>query len=219
LGIPTANGTRLSLPLRCLRESARGMALAAIAVASWASGGSQATEASWLDAPRFESWNRAGMSIPPAPHGDVNVDPRCSALARVPTSKEESELQAHGWDLVGPVSEARQIRVIVGTASYDGMCRPRQYQEFVFVRGVFAGTLAPQPMDSRTDGALGRVVIVSDRRLEAEYARYRATDPLCCPSRTTRVVFAIAPDPPVLKPVSATTVDSQRSVASRFDRA
>ena len=94
----------------------------------------------------------------------------------------------------------------IAAADYDGMCRPRQYQEFVFVRGNFAGTLAPRPMDSRTDGALGRVTIETDRRVQAEYARYDAADPLCCPSRTTRVVFDIGKEPPVLEPVSVMTV-------------
>jgi len=149
------------------------------------------------------------MPIPSASEGERNPDPRCHALARVPASGEDGELVARGWDLVGPISEARQIRVLVGTADYDGMCRPRQYQEFVFVRGIFAGTLSPQPMDSRTDGAIGRVIIASDRKLNAEYARYGASDPLCCPSRTTRVAFDIETDPPRVRAVSTTTVSNR----------
>jgi hypothetical protein len=96
--------------------------------------------------------------------------------------------------------------VIVGTYNYDGMCRPRQYQEFVFARGIFAGTLSPHPMDSRTDGAVGRITIQADGRVRAEYLRYDAKDPLCCPSRITTVVFDVQKEPPVLKPVSASTV-------------
>jgi hypothetical protein len=105
--------------------------------------------------------------------------------------------------------EGEQIRVLVGTSDYDGMCRPRQYQEFVFARGIFAGTLSPHPMDSRTDGALNRVTISTDGRVQAEYARYGAKDPLCCPSRITTVVFEIGKDPPVLRPVSASTVSTR----------
>jgi Type III secretion system lipoprotein chaperone (YscW) len=37
------------------------------------------------------------------------------------------------------------------------------------VRGAFAGTLSPQPMDSRADGALTRVSLQSQNRLAAEY--------------------------------------------------
>jgi hypothetical protein len=149
------------------------------------------------------------MPIPSAPEGQKNPDPRCREFLREPASEVDQQVRAHGWDLVGPTSEGGQIRVIAGTSDYDGMCRPRQYQEFVFARGVFAGTLSPHPMDSRTDGALNRVTIQTDGRVQAEYSRYGATDPLCCPSRTTTVVFEIQKDPPVLKPVSASTVSTR----------
>lgn len=97
-----------------------------------------------------------------------------------------------------------QTVVIRGTAGYDGMCRPVQYQAFVFVRGVFVGTLSPEPMDSRTDGALTRVALRNSELLSAEYVRYAAEDPLCCPSRTTTVAFEIG-DGPVVRPASAST--------------
>jgi hypothetical protein len=194
-----------------VRKSAGILALAASAFAIGASAESQPTPLSWLDATHLESWNRPGMPIPSAPVGQKNQDPRCRETMRSQESEEDRQVRAHGWDLVGRPSEGEgeQIRVIVGTANYDGMCRPRQYQEFVFVRGVFAGTLAPQPMDSRTDGALNRVTIQSDRRVQAEYARYGAKDPLCCPSRTTTVVFDIEQAPPVLKPLSVATVSNR----------
>ena len=114
-------------------------------------------------------------------------------------------LRDRGWDLVGAYQGGWQTVVIRGTASYDGMCRPRQFQDFVFVRGVFAGTLSPQPMDSRTDGALGRVWLQNNGRLTAEYQRYAASDALCCPSRATTVVFDFANDDrPVVRPLSST---------------
>lgn len=85
------------------------------------------------------------------------------------------------------------------------------------MRGVFAGTLSPEPMDSRTDGAVGRVTLQGGNRLTAEYERYSATDPLCCPSGTTWVVFDVASDVPVLRPVSASSgrssVSSSRELA------
>jgi hypothetical protein len=154
------------------------------------------------------------MPIPEAPQGQKNPDPRCRETVRTPSSEDEQQLRARGWDLIGRPSEGGQVRVIVGTSNYDGMCRPRQYQEFAFVRGVFAGTLSPAPMDSRTDGALSRLTIENDGRVQAEYTRYAATDPLCCPSRITTVVFGIENEPPVLKPLSASTV-STRSPAGR----
>jgi hypothetical protein len=108
-----------------------------------------------------------------------------------------------GWDLVGPFQGGWQVVVIRATANYDGMCRPRQYQDFAFVRGAFAGTLAPSPMESGIDGSLGRVTLQNQTRLIAEYHRYTTSDPLCCPSGTTSVMFEIAPDEPVVRPVAA----------------
>jgi hypothetical protein len=184
------------------------VALAAVAFALCAYAGPQPTAVAWLDAAHLESWNRAGMAIPSAPNGQKNADPRCHESRREPASEVDQQVQAHGWDLVGSTTEREGITVIVGTSDYDGMCRPRQYQEFVFARGIFVGTLSPHPMDSRTDGALTRVTIQSDGRMQAEYARYGATDPLCCPSRITTVVFEVEKEPPVLKPVAASTAST-----------
>ena len=177
----------------------------ALAVALPVVSGAAAQVASWLDNPRPASWNSPGLAIPAAPKLEESVDPRCRALARPAELDEDKHLVARGWDLVGDFQGGWQIRVLLGTAGYDGMCRPRQYQGFVFVRGVFAGTLAPQAMDSRSDGALGQVHLEGAGRLTAQYRRYAPSDPLCCPSRTTSVVFAIASEPPSLRPVSAST--------------
>ncbi|HEY1234909.1 MAG TPA: LppP/LprE family lipoprotein [Candidatus Binatia bacterium] len=165
----------------------------------------QVKVASWLDGSKAASWNKPGDSLPAAPKIHETVDPRCRNAARPPELDEDKRLREQGWDLVGAYQGGWQILVIRATASYDGMCRPRQYQAFVFVRGVFAGTLSPEAMDSRTDGALSQVFLQSDGRLTAEYLRYSAKDPLCCPSRTTRVLFEIAKDVPVVRPVSAST--------------
>ena len=165
---------------------------------------SQDTAGSWLDVARPGSWNKAGSAIPAAPPVQGAADPRCREAARPPQLDEDKRLRERGWDLVGAYQGGWQMLVIRGTAGYDGMCRPRQYQDFVFVRGVFAGTLAPRPMDARTDGALARVSLQSATRLTAEYARYAPTDALCCPSGTTRVLFEIATGG-VLQPVAGST--------------
>jgi hypothetical protein len=165
--------------------------------------GGSAASASWLDDANLTSWNEPAPTLPAPPKMQGHDDPRCRERARPVELEEDRLLRDRGWDLVGAFVGGWQARVIRATAGYDGMCRPRQYQDFVFVRGAFAGTLSPRPMDSRSDGALRRVFVESDRRLMAEYDRYAATDPLCCPSRTTAVVFEIASDPPVLRPLSA----------------
>lgn len=171
---------------------------------SHAVGWPQARVSSWLDEAKPASWNTPAAAIPVAPKLQWATDPRCRQTVRPPQLDEDKRIREQGWDLVGAYQGGWEMLVIQGTAGYDGMCRPRQYQGFVFVRGVFAGTLSPRPMDSRTDGALEQVSLQSNVRLTAEYARYAANDPLCCPSRTTRVVFEIATDG-VLQPVSAST--------------
>jgi hypothetical protein len=178
-----------------------------IAILGWHPevGPTQMKAASWLDNPKPASWNTPGLPIPAAPRIEGPIDPRCRTLARPAELDEDRRLRGQGWDLVGAYQGGWQIVVIRGTASYDGMCQPRQYQAFVFVRGVFAGTLSPQLMDSRTGGALSRVTLRSNDQLAAEYERYAATDPLCCPSKTTSVEIEIAKDTPVLRPVSAST--------------
>jgi hypothetical protein len=176
----------------------------AIVACQTGTGRGQGKAASWLDDTKPASWNTPGPAIPAAPKLQGAVDPRCKET-RPPQLEEDKRLREQGWDLVGAYQGGWQMLVIRGTAGYDGMCRPRQYQDFVFVRGVFVGTLAPRAMDSRTDGALARVSLQSESRLTAEYARYASNDALCCPSRTTTVVFDIPSDGPVLRPVSAST--------------
>ncbi|HXW73906.1 MAG TPA: LppP/LprE family lipoprotein [Steroidobacteraceae bacterium] len=191
--------------IRAHRRVRIACAFSAVMVIIPAIGGSQAPGASWLDQAKPRSWNEPAQEIPAAPGQEHAADPRCRALTRPAEIEEDKRLQERGWDLVGDFRGGWQVRIIIGTAGYDGMCRPRQYQGFVFVHGVFAGTLSPDVMDSRTDGALDQVHLDGDGRLTAEYRRYAASDPLCCPSRTTSVVFDIANGTPVLRPVSAST--------------
>ena len=165
----------------------------------------------WLDEATPASWNKPGAPIPAEPKMTGATDPRCRDAARPPQLDEDKRLTDQGWDLVGAFQGGWDVVVIRAAAGYDGMCRPRQYQDFVFVRGVFAGTLSPHAMDSRTDGALARVLHQSKSQLTAEYQRYSAKDPLCCPSRTTAVVFELAGDPAVLRPVSTSTSAAGRA--------
>lgn len=171
-------------------------------------GPAMAQTAAWLDQPKPASWNTADMAIPEAPKSDA-VDVRCSEQARPPELAADKLLRERGWDLVGAYEGGWDIVVIRAAAGYDGMCRPMQHQAFVFVRGVFAGTLSPQPMNSRTDGTLGQVHLRGNSQLTAEYQRYSDEDPLCCPSRTTIVEFQITHDVPVLRPLSASTLANQ----------
>ncbi|MBA2597275.1 MAG: LppP/LprE family lipoprotein [Chloroflexia bacterium] len=162
-----------------------------------------AQEQSWLDGD-LPSWNAPGMAIPAAPAVDGNPDPRCAERERPAETAEDDALIAEGWRLFLPYQRGWEVTLIPGLAGYDGMCRPLGYQYFVFVDGVFAGTLAPEPMDSRTDGAADSVTLWFVDQLSATFRRYTVDDPLCCPSGGASVDYTIATsgdDGPVVNPV------------------
>lgn len=165
---------------------------------------------SWLDQAKPAGWNEPDAPVPDPPAKIEAVDPRCPDLARPPELPQDSQVVAAGWDLAGGYQGGWDIVVIHGTANYGGMCRPWQYQGFVFVNGVFAGTLSPHTMNSRTDGALGHVWIQDAGRITAQYLRYTDQDALCCPSRTTDVEFDVAAtnQGPVVNPSSTYTTSS-----------
>jgi hypothetical protein len=83
------------------------------------------------------------------------------------------------------------VRVVIGAADADGMCRPWQYQAFVFVGGEYAGTLSPHVMNSRTDGDLAPFQVTGDTTIVAHFKRYTESDPLCCASRESTVMYRI----------------------------
>jgi hypothetical protein len=58
-------------------------------------------------------------------------------------------------------------------------------------------------MDSRADGAADNVTLWFKDQLSAEFERYTANDPLCCPSGNTEVSYAIeeTEEGPVINPV------------------
>jgi hypothetical protein len=161
-----------------------------------------AQDTTWLDGD-LASWNTPGMAIPAAPTIDGNTDPRCAERERPAETAEDDALIAEGWRLFLPYQRGWGVTLISGLAGYDGMCRPLGYQSFIFVDGVFAGTVSPEPMDSRTTGAATDVTLWFADQVSAEYLRYAPDDPLCCASSTDSVEFTIAgtPDGPVLNPV------------------
>jgi len=161
-----------------------------------------AQEETWLNGD-FASWNTPGMTIPTAPTIEGNTDPQCVERERPAETEEDKALVAEGWHLFLPYQRGWGVTLISGLAAYDGMCRPLGYQSFVFVDGVFAGTVSPEPMNSRTTGAASDVNLLYADQVSADYLRYAADDPLCCASGTDSVQFTIEdmPDGPVLNPV------------------
>ncbi len=163
-----------------------------------------AQDASWLDGDQA-SWNKAGMEIPTAPDVDGNTDPRCAEKERPAETDADKALDAKGWKLFAAYQSGWDVTVVFALAGYDGMCRPLGYNSFVFVGDTFAGTISPEPMDSRTDGASTNVTLWYKSDITAEYERYAETDPLCCPSNSSQVTFTIedTADGPVLNPVTS----------------
>jgi hypothetical protein len=175
----------------------------AIILALLVSSPTVAQEETWLDGD-FASWNAPGMAIPTAPTIDGNPDPRCAARDRPAETEEDDALVAKGWRLFLPYQRGWGVTLISGLSGYDGMCRPLVHQSFVFVDGVFAGTVSPEPMNSRRTGAATDVNLLFTDLVSAEYLRYAPGDPLCCASGTDSVQFTIddTPEGPVLNPVS-----------------
>lgn len=167
------------------------MAIGALAVVlALPLAGAIAQGTSWLDGD-MAPWNTAGMAVPQAPQIEGNSDPRCAENERPAETPEDQQLTAAGWRLFRAYQRGWGISLVPALSAYDGMCRPLGYQWFVFVDGTFAGTISPQPMDSRTDGAATDAVLYSADNLNATYLRYAPDDPLCCASGSDSVQFTI----------------------------
>jgi hypothetical protein len=149
--------------------------------------------AAWLDQPLM-NWNKAGTSVPtgpPSPETLKAVVGRCRLTP--PAGAAAQAVGTAGWipfQYVGKPLTQGDVEIVGGMTGADGMCRPTGYNVFVFVGGRHAGTLSPGPMTSRMDGASGDVRITLPE-ITVEFARYTATDPLCCPSSRTTVRFRI----------------------------
>lgn len=166
-------------------------------------------DGSWMDG-ALPQWNVPGSAVPLAPTSDPAQDDnlaRCGRDERPPETAEDAAVTLAGWRLFGAYQAGWSIQVIPALSGYDGMCRPWGFQEFVFVDGQFAGTISPEPMNSRFDGAATSVRLVAEDRIFATFVRYNQTDPLCCPSRTSAVSYRIERTDagPVLVPMSAST--------------
>jgi hypothetical protein len=153
----------------------------------------QPTRQFWLDAPP-QNWNQAGAAIPRA--GPKIVFPtECANETRAARTREEMFVERAGWRIPSwdaAPTPSDKIIIVMGMASADEKCRADRFQYFVYVNGMFAGTLAPLPMVARGDGAISRVTINSATNLTAEFVRYTVSDPLCCPSRVSRAMYEIA---------------------------
>jgi len=153
-----------------------------------------AADGAWLDNPAL-TWNTPNMTMPHPtqnrPGPATEVDTRCTQQARPAETDEDRAVERAGWTLFASYEGGWGVRIVRGLSGYDGMCRPAEYQAFVFVDGKLAGTLSPTSMLSRTDGALSEIDFYGGDTVMGQYARYAEQDPLCCPSARSYVRYRI----------------------------
>jgi hypothetical protein len=150
-----------------------------------------ADSGSWLDKKPLPSWNVPGVAIPKAAKTNSGNLSRCTSTIRKPQTPADRMVASAGWKLFGPYQLYADTAIVMGESDADGMCRPAGYQGFVFVRGRFAGTLSPKPVDDRIDGAFAIPMLYDGSTFTVTYQRYTDKDPLCCPSRNTAVTFKV----------------------------
>jgi hypothetical protein len=149
----------------------------------------------WLDSTVAVQWNRPGTVLPKVP-ADLQKEKElrpayCKAQERPAKSDEEQQVADAGWLLFASVEGAGATTVVGGAATEDGMCRPDEYQYFVFEGARFAGTLSPRLMRARGDGSINRIRFFGPRKIVADFSRYTDTDPLCCPSRISAAEYEV----------------------------
>lgn len=162
---------------------------------------------SWLERP-LVNWNRESGRLPRLPQPSAALaesadTKRCRQQVRQPASAAERALARRGWAMYGPVYSYDLTRIVTALSGFDGMCRPLGFQAFVYWEGRYAGTLSPVPMDSRTDGSLTDIHLSSATNISVDFARYKESDALCCPSRISSVVYNLRRDDiPTLTPTN-----------------
>lgn len=162
----------------------------------------------WLDSDA--NWNSPGAPIPQAPELESTDLATCQHTVRPAALPEDQLVEAAGWTLTNSAQIYGATTLITGMADADGMCRPSAYQVFVFTDGMFSGTLAPIPMNSRTDGSLFKLDLYREGMLDASFNRYQPGDAQCCASRESRLFYQVEihNGSPVLVPqLPAGTVD------------
>jgi len=165
---------------------------AAVALFPLWSAAAEPLPGAWLDAKPIVQWNKPGMALPKPPRidGEPIATGRCAEQLRKPVVAEDKAVMQAGWSLVGALQVLNDRTLISAASAADGMCRPLGNQVFVFVRGRFAGTLSPHAMDARSDGML-KTFVLNEGLIFAEFHRYAAADPLCCPTRTSELSYRL----------------------------
>lgn len=149
---------------------------------------------SWLDGTLL-SWNESsGTEVPAAPPPVATTDQQRCGPASSHTSLAARAVSHAGWIPFLPfdrVLASGDIEVFGGMRGVTPDCGPAGFNFFVFVGGMYAGTLSPVEMTTAKDGVVGTVRFPPGNIITAEFARYGLTDTECCPSGRVRVTYRI----------------------------
>lgn len=152
---------------------------------------------SWLDSETglWQGSGNASIPVAPAAEDKSSYEDRCKMSRIEPSTDIEREVTDAGWTIIAETENHGAVSSVIGATDADGMCRPWNYQIFVFVNKQFAGTVSPAPMQSRIDGSAWGVEVNDQNgtpsELTVKYNRYTEDDPLCCPSAESIVKFNI----------------------------
>jgi hypothetical protein len=100
------------------------------------------------------------------------------------------------------------IEVVGGMAGADGMCRPIQYNVFVFVGRTVCGFCVTGDDDLAARRRIRNDDADGAETLTTEFLRYTDADPLCCPSSRVSAQYRIhrSGQTPLLVPLRASPV-------------
>lgn len=176
-------------------------------------GGHHARAQAGVPAPWNTPWNTPGGSVPLAPASSSTPPTYCAAAAATPRPPEtdaDAQVAAAGWWLNGGYLSGWGTTVVFAASGYGGMCQPDNNQEFVFIDGVFVGTLAPFTLGPEEGPP--RVYLSGPDSVSATFPVYATRDPLCCPSSMADVQYGIdgSSGAPVLTVLSVNTYPTGR---------
>jgi hypothetical protein len=149
----------------------------------------------WLDRP-LAGWNQPKGNVPAsriAADSEATLERRCSAPKSASTAAVDAVRKARWVPFLhlDQTIASNDIEVIGGMTGATAGCEPLYFNLFVFVGGVFAGTVSPAMMAPSRDSAAGAVRITGPDTLTVEFARFMPGDAECCPSSRVRVAYRI----------------------------
>lgn len=154
-------------------------------------------DGAWLDR-ALVAWNRPGADVPPSATSAAPAETPAALRERcridAPATASRRALDAAGWvayDHLDRPMASGDVEIVAGMREADSSCSAVTFQLFVFVGGRFAGTLSPQPMTTKRDGAAGPVRIAGSDAVTAEFMRFGPGDATCCPTARMTVRYRL----------------------------